>query len=848
MNSLRTFFIIGFILSGYLVNAQLTVNAAVSIASDGTDPHESAMLHVKSSAKGFLTPRMTTAERVGISNPAVGLLVFDTDTRTFWYRKLFSWKELEQEDVSFITDSDNDTRVEVEFTPDDDLIRFAVGGTLIMQHNGRNLAMLNNGNSLFIGTNAGNNDDLSNNWNAFLGNYAGRYNTTGSNNTAIGNYALAGNTSGVENIAIGESSFYNSDTGNYNVVVGHEADYYNPGGSKNTVIGYQAGYGLGHSKRGNVLIGYKAGYHETGSNKLYIDNSNTSTPLIYGEFNNNLLRVNGTLDINNSYYFPLSDGQAGESLRTNGYGMLTWSQSAGTTLIDTDNDTKVEVEKNPDDDIITFTTEGAVRMQIKGKALEMVNTNNGVYIGTNAGLNDISSANVFIGNGTARYNTTGENNTAIGSATFVFNETSSYNTAIGYRAMQWHQNGDQNTAIGANALSSDTSGINNTAIGYQSMNDNRSGSYNVAVGHAVLQTNLTGANNTAIGTSALFSNTSGSRNVAMGYSALQNNTTGNENLALGSQALSSNTSGEYNTAVGYKALYQNSIGIRNTTVGYYALENNTTGNDNIAIGNMALRSNTTGIENIAIGDSALYSSVIINDNIAIGINSLKNNVTGNDNTVIGNNSGMNTNNFGNTAIGSHSLNANIGGYNNTALGKASGPSYDGLINTTCVGYGAQVYGSNEVRLGNWFVTWIGGYASWSVLSDGRFQQNIRENVEGLDFILKLRPVTFNYQMQKHVEFVGKEIEDYEMKDCKEKEKIVYSGFIAQEVEKTANEIGYDFSGIDAPKSDLGHYSLRYSEFVVPIVKAMQEQQGQIEALEELVISLQNEIEVLRGSK
>ena len=35
-------------------------------------------------------------------------------------------------------------------------------------------------------------------------------------------------------------------------------------------------------------------------------------------------------------------------------------------------------------------------------------------------------------------------------------------------------------------------------------------------------------------------------------------------------------------------------------------------------------------------------------------------------------------------------------------------------------------------------------------------------------------------------------------------------------------MGYDFSGVDAPKNDKDIYGLRYSEFVVPLVKAVQE--------------------------
>jgi hypothetical protein len=64
----------------------------------------------------------------------------------------------------------------------------------------------------------------------------------------------------------------------------------------------------------------------------------------------------------------------------------------------------------------------------------------------------------------------------------------------------------------------------------------------------------------------------------------------------------------------------------------------------------------------------------------------------------------------------------------------------------------------------------------------------------------------------------------------EKEKIVYTGFIAQEVEATARSLGYDFSGIDSPKNAEDFYGLRYSTFVVPLVKAVQEQQAQIEEL------------------
>jgi trimeric autotransporter adhesin len=66
---------------------------------------------------------------------------------------------------------------------------------------------------------------------------------------------------------------------------------------------------------------------------------------------------------------------------------------------------------------------------------------------------------------------------------------------------------------------------------------------------------------------------------------------------------------------------------------------------------------------------------------------------------------------------------------------------------------------------------------------------------------------------------------------REKEKIVYTGFIAQDVEKSARELGFDFSGVDAPKNEKDLYGLRYAEFVVPLVKSVQELSAQNKELE-----------------
>ena len=72
-----------------------------------------------------------------------------------------------------------------------------------------------------------------------------------------------------------------------------------------------------------------------------------------------------------------------------------------------------------------------------------------------------------------------------------------------------------------------------------------------------------------------------------------------------------------------------------------------------------------------------------------------------------------------------------------------------------------------------------------------------------------------------------------------------TGFIAQEVEAAAKNIGYDFSGVDAPKNEKDMYGLRYAEIVVPLVKAVQELNQKNETLEVYVSTQQQAIDILK---
>jgi len=108
---------------------------------------------------------------------------------------------------------------------------------------------------------------------------------------------------------------------------------------------------------------------------------------------------------------------------------------------------------------------------------------------------------------------------------------------------------------------------------------------------------------------------------------------------------------------------------------------------------------------------------------------------------------------------------------------------------------------------------------------------VQENIPGLAFIKKLRPVTYHLDMDAIAKFNHTPDSLRLKKDERQKAAMLQTGFIAQEVEQAAQSLGYEFSGVDAPKNENDYYGLRYAEFVVPLVKAMQEQQTQIERQE-----------------
>jgi len=102
------------------------------------------------------------------------------------------------------------------------------------------------------------------------------------------------NNPGGNNVHIGAHAGSTESTSNgfNNLFVGHSSGRRNENGYQNTYIGNSSGTNNINGSN-NVFIGFGSGQNETGSNKLYISNSNTTDPLIYGEFDSSILKVNG---------------------------------------------------------------------------------------------------------------------------------------------------------------------------------------------------------------------------------------------------------------------------------------------------------------------------------------------------------------------------------------------------------------------------------------------------------------------------------------------------------------------------------------------------------------------------
>ena len=316
-----------------------TFQQPISLGTLSVAPDPSSILDIKSSSKGVLIPRMTTFERISITNPSVGLLVFDSNFKSFWYYDLNNWVELGQSSISnLISDIDLDTQINVEESSDSDNISFTINGNkhLVMKENSdgtSNLSFPSNSSNMFIGALSGSLNDVSAGAvrNTFIGYFAGKNNISGLNNTFVGRASGALFQSGQNNTFYGVSSGQNLVIGNSNVFIGSSVgSHLNTPSNNNTLVGANAGASFRYTDwntmlgsnagrdggqdgynvfigarsgevsdetSGNVFIGFSSGKYELNDNRLYIENTISNIPLIYGEFDTDKVGINWDADI-----------------------------------------------------------------------------------------------------------------------------------------------------------------------------------------------------------------------------------------------------------------------------------------------------------------------------------------------------------------------------------------------------------------------------------------------------------------------------------------------------------------------------------------------------------------------
>lgn len=247
----------------------------------------------------------------------------------------------------------------------------------------------------------------------------------------------------------------------------------------------------------------------------------------------------------------------------------------------------------------------------------------------------------------------------------------------------------------------------------------------------------------------------------------------------------------------------------NAFFGAFAGNEITTGSWNVMVGTQAGQNVNTGSLNTLVGwlAGSANAAGTFNGNTFIGAQAGQNS-TGGPNTFIGEKSGqLNTTGTENLFAGNRAGDTNTTGGRNTVLGYFADVSSVNLQNATAIGYNAIVDASNKVRIGNADVQIIEGQVAFTNASDRRLKTDIQNLDDGLNLILQLHPVS------------------YRMKNSSDKR--INWGFIAQEIEQI---VGNENAIVTVSGDEQRTLGLRYTDFIAPLVKAVQEQQNEIESL------------------
>ncbi|MCB9337330.1 MAG: tail fiber domain-containing protein [Lewinellaceae bacterium] len=438
-------------------------------------------------------------------------------------------------------------------------------------------------------------------------------------------------------------------------------------------------------------------------------------------------------------------------------------------------------------------------------------------IGHNIGVGSKSiHGSIMIGENIGNHTTSGNYSVFVGQNAAYSYDVEDEAVIIGHNAGYYSQQGG-NIAIGNYAT-----GYGNGAAGYL----HSTGSWNVSLGASAGSSIATGNYSTFIGTGA------------GAYAKGKNDNTFVGGLA-GYNTATENTAGSAyrNTLIGYKAGYSNIGGANNTVVGYNADFADSSFNQVIMVGANTVASEDYltlagyGATGTAEGGVGIGNEITMGGERAVGVGYQTNIGESGDYSIsLGYQSSMS----GDSSIGIGYLTdvqgsaavaigteAAVAGDHSTALGSTHVISSS---NAMALGYNMSISTDNQINIGNDDVMSISGITNWVTTSDGRLKTKIQADIPGLDFILKLRPVTYQLAVDSGRQTMPPSANN----------RIRYTGFIAQEVAQTAQSLSYDFSGIDKPQHENDRYGLRYSQFTVPLVKAVQEISDQQQQTQQVI--------------
>lgn len=653
--------------------------------------------------------------------------------------------------------------------------------------------------------------DTSGIYNTSVGFLSMAENRSGSYNVALGTSALRNALTSGGNTSLGTNSMFNHKTSDYNTAVGFESMFYDTSGAYNTAVGWRS-LRLNKSGIENTAIGVGA--------LEFSDSSSHNTAIGRGA----MFGVAGTKGVSDNVavgYFAAGNSDSIKKTVNIGY-------FAG------------------------YNNE----------------TDENIFIGNSAGFGAggaslTGSENIGIGASSLMNTTTGKTNTAIGLNVLRYNKTGSNNTAVGVRSLFAGTIGDNNVAVGDSALYTNI-GNNNTVIGHLAMSSSTSGNDNVAVGTNALRNNTVGFQNTVIGKDAGSSIFNGNSFTLLGYgsnvapSSFSNATAigalayagQNNSLVLGS--INGINGATVNTSVGIGTSTPNSrLHIRNggTSGGAFLPNSSMIVEDNIQ--SYIQLSNPTNTENGLLSGTTATS---IRSGMVFSIDSSVYLRAG------GNNTRLAIHNSGRVGIGLTTPLTKLHIYESTANNVSAriasvNASYDPGLELVKTGAGADwkvrvdasswltfsratddfaatptdyyQMGTNTFRtvadatqtLGQAANRWLTVYAFNGVIntSDAREKENIENLNYGLNEIMKLRPVSYNWKTHPQL---GRKI-----------------GFIAQEVKPVLAEVvqtgelkeASQNAGADAT-AETDRLGIYYSDIIPVTVKAIQEQQAEIELI------------------